>query len=82
MQRINTTNLVGLQSDLTTLPKSFANISEAWANDATLAKLQIDHVRINPLQAEQHATKVRGVTVVQSSDVPVGKIQIVAIMPF
>lgn len=82
MQRISQARLVGLQADLITLPKSFANLAWAWANDKELKNLQIDHLRINPLQAEQHATKVRGVTVVQSSDVPIGYIQAVAVVPF
>lgn len=82
MQRINQPNLIGLQTELTTLRESYAALRSEWRKDKDLANVLIDHVRINPLQAEQHATTVRGVTVVYSADCPVGKIQLVTGVPF
>jgi hypothetical protein len=82
MQRINQNNIIGLETELTTLQKSFAALRSEWRRDKDLRDLTFDHVRINPLKAEQHATTVRGVTVVQSSDVPMGKVQLIIVTPF
>lgn len=78
MQRINTANVIGLQAELVTLRESYAALRHEWRMDKDLARLLIDQIRINPLQAEQHPTTVRGVTVVQSADCPVGQIQLIA----
>jgi hypothetical protein len=82
MQHINQNNAIGLETELTTLQKSFAALRSEWRRDKDLRGIPFDHVRINPLQAEQHATTIRGVTVVQSSDVPMGKVQLITITPF
>lgn len=82
MQRINTTNIIGLQADLTTLRQSYEYLRHEWRMDSELCPIMIDQIRINPLNSEQHATTIRGVTVVQSADCPVGQIQLVAVMPF
>lgn len=81
MKRINQTNTLGLEAELTTLRKSFEEMIEVWENDEVLVKLQVSEIRINPLVAEQHAASFLGFTVVQSSDVQVGKVQLISVMP-
>lgn len=83
MQRINTTHMVGLQTDLAdSLRDTFTAMAKAWAMDKYLATKTIDMIRINPLQGEQHPTTVRGVTVIHSSDVPMGQVQLISVTPF
>lgn len=83
MQHINNPNALGLETDMgASLVKTLANLAKEWHNDEKLAHLPFSEIRINPLIAEQHPTTIRGITVVQISEVAVGKVQLISVTPF
>ena len=80
MQTINTNNTIGLQAELTPfLYQAVAIMKDEWLRNYTA---NYECIRINPLQAELYPTTSLGLTVVQSADVPVGFVQLVANTPF